>query len=103
MYFTFTANERAKKRMAETKKAQEKIKTVQDAVNAGTMLIMSRNFEMLNQVSLLTTQSMQDTIIRMNNSPFARYVKPEPPKFDKEAVKEMGDLKVKDEADVDLQ
>ena len=103
MYFAMTADERAKKRMAETKKAQEKIKTVQDAVNAGTMLIMSRNFEMLNQVSWLTTQSMQDTIIRMNNSPFARYVKPEPPKFDKEAVKEMGDLKVKDEADVDLQ
>ena len=103
MYFASTADDRAKKRMEQVKKAQENVKTVQDAVNAGTLLVMSRNFEMLNQVSLLATQSMQDTVIRMNKTPYARYSKPEPPKFDKEVVKEMGDLKIKDEADVDLQ
>lgn len=103
LYFAMTADERAQKRMEETKKAQEQVKTVQDAVNAGTMLVMARNFEMLNQISLQTTQSLHDSVIRMVNAPYARYVKPEPPKFDKELVNEVGDLKIKDEADVDLQ
>lgn len=103
LYFASTADERAKKRLEEIKKARDSIQTAQDAVNAGTMTIMARNFETLNQISLQTTQSLQAAAGRMINAPYARYVKPEPPKFDKEVVKEMGDLKVKDEADVDLQ
>ena len=103
LYFASTADERSKKRMEEIKKARDSIKTAQDAVTAGAMTIMARNFETLNQISLQATQSLQAAAARMINAPYARYVKPEPPKFDKEVVNEMGDLKVKDEADVDLQ
>lgn len=103
IYFSNSSKPLAEERIKKIEEAMNNSKTMQDAVNANTVAVMANNFEKLNQMTMLVVQMQKDTVERMNNTPYTRYLKPEPPKFDAETVKEMGDIVVKDEADVDLQ
>ena len=103
LYYSMMGPSLAEKQLKALQKTKYQTASLQDAVNAGTVAQMAVNFERLNQISMRVAQLQKDTIVRMNNTPYVRYSKPQPPKFDAQTVKEMGDLKIKDEADVDLQ
>ena len=103
LYYSLMGPSLAEKQLKALEKTKNETASLQDAVNAGTVAQMMVNFERLNQISMKTAQLQKDIVVRMNNAPYVRYSKPQPPKFDAQTVREMGDLKIKDEADVDLQ
>lgn len=102
LYYTNKAKSAGEERVKKIENAMEKAGTLQDAVNANTVAVMSLNFERLDQVSMMVSQLQREGVRQLYKAPFTRMTKPEPPEFGAEAEKEMGSLKVKDEADVDL-
>ncbi len=87
------------------KKADEAMKnaeTVQDAVNANTMMVMNGNYEKLNQIALKLATLKQQTAGYLITLPTTGYKKPEPVKNMKLGEGEYS-VKEKDEIDVDFE
>lgn len=87
------------------KKADEAMKnaeTVQDAVNANTMMIMNGNYERLNQIALKLAFLKKTTAENLFSLPASGYKKPEPAKDMKMGEGEYS-VQEKDEIDVDFE
>lgn len=85
-------------RMKSINDALSNAQTLQDNLNANTMVIMANNFEKLNRISLMIAQMKKMSTDQIMKMPYTGFEKPEPPKLEGAG----GQLNIKDEIDVDL-
>ncbi|MBR4126741.1 MAG: hypothetical protein IKR09_04105 [Alphaproteobacteria bacterium] len=101
LYLAFNAPQQSIERFKKADEALAKAETIQDSVNANTMMIMVGNYERLNQIMLSLLALKQKTMYALNAMPTTGFAKPE-------AIKDlkMGDSvyteQEKDEADVNF-
>ncbi len=101
LYMTMNAPKMSEERFKKADEAMKNAETIQDGVNANTLMIMAGNFERLNQISIDLANMKKLTIEKVNKMPTSGYKKPE-------AVKgmEIGGVtysdEEKDEADVNF-
>ncbi len=101
----FTAVNAAKQAEERFKKADEAMKnaeTIQDSINANTMMIMTGNYERLNQIALKLAGLKKLTADYITGLPASGYTKPEPKKNMKLGEGEYS-VEEKDEIDVDFE
>lgn len=102
LYMVFNAPQQSLERFEKADKAMKEAETVQDAINANTMMIMNGNYERLNQIALKLASLKNQTANLINTFPYGSFKKPEPLKNAK-----LGDgvysVQEKDEIDVDFE
>ena len=99
-YMAMNAGKQSAERFKKADEAMKNAETVQDSVNANTLMIMAGNYERLNQISLELSKMKKELVGRVNSMPSGGFAKPAPIKD-----LEMGAGKYteeeKDEIDVD--
>ena len=102
LFLTKSAPEQAAERLKKASEAMENAGTIQDSINANTMMLMVGNFGRLNQLSLDMVRLKQKTVKRINDIPSAGFTKPKPVKNLKMGDGEYTEQE-KDEADVNFE
>lgn len=101
IYLSTNAATLSQERFEKADKAMKNAETIQDSINANTMMIMAGNYERLNLISLELAKTKKNLVGVLFGMPVSGYIKPTPVKNIK-----MGDVKYsdeeKDEIDVDL-
>lgn len=101
LYMAMNAQRQSQERFKKAEEALAKAETIQDNVNANTMMIMAGNFERLNQIALSLVTLKQKTIGSLNAMPTFGFVKPEMIKNLKMGASVFTEQE-KDEADVNF-
>ena len=101
-YMVVNSAQQSEERFKKADEAMKTAETLQDAVNANTMMIMNGNYERLNQIALLLVDLKQTTAEHLNTLPVSGYKKPDPAKDMKLGEGEYS-VKEKDEIDVDFE
>lgn len=102
LYMALHGQEQSIDRFKKADKAMKDAETIQDAVNANTMMIMAGNFERLNQIALDLAKLKQTTMQQVKSIPTVGFIKPKPIKNLKMGNSEFTEQE-KDEADVDFE
>lgn len=102
MYMAINAPKQSAERFQKATEAMQNAGTLQDSINANTMMIMAGNFERLNQIVIDLAKMKQKTADRMDAIPTAGFVKPKPVKGLKMGEAEYTEQE-KDEADVNFE
>ncbi len=101
-YMAVNAPKQSEERFKKADEAMKNAETLQDAINANTMMIMNGNYERLNQIALKLASLKSDTATRLGELPSDGYKKPKPIKGLKMGLGEFS-VEEKDEIDVDFE
>ena len=95
-YMATNAPKQSAERFQKATETMQNASTVQDSINANTMMIMAGNFERLNQIVIDLAKLKMKSVEQLDTFPTTGFIKPKPPKS--EDLK-MGDVTytVKDE------
>ena len=102
MYMVFNAPAQSEERFKKADEAMKSAETLQDAVNANTMMIMNGNYEQMNQIALKIATLKNQAASLISTFPIGNYEKPKPIKNLKLGEGEYS-VKEKDEIDVDFE
>jgi len=100
LYMTSTASEMAQERMQKANEAVKNAQSIQDGINANTMMIMVGNFERLNQILVSLVSLKRQVVAGICSTPVTGYKKPDPYKLSLGGAEYVED--VKGGPDVDL-
>ncbi len=101
-YMAMNAAKQAEERFKKADEAMKNAETIQDSINANTMMIMNGNYDRLNQISLKLANLKKLTADYIVDLPTGGYKKPEPVKNLKLGEGEYS-VEEKDEIDVDFE
>lgn len=101
-YMAVNSAKQSEERFKKADEAMKNAETVQDAVNANTMMLMNGNYERLNQIALLLAKLKSKATDGVISSPAGGREKPEPVKNLKLGEGEYS-VEEKDEIDVDFE
>jgi len=77
-YMAMNAPAQSAERFAKATEVMQNAETIQDSINANTMMIMAGNFERMNRIVIDLSKLKRKTIERLNGIPVVGYVKPRP-------------------------
>lgn len=80
LYLSVNSTALAAERFKKADEAMQNAETVQDSVNANTLMIMAGNYERLNQISLQLTDLKRTTALHVKGMQLGHVQKPEPSK-----------------------
>ncbi len=80
VFFATNAAKQSQERLDQADAAAKKANTLQDNVNANTLMLMAGNMERLNQIALKLSTLQQKSMETLNTVPVGGYPKPEPVK-----------------------
>ena len=103
LYMAINAAEQSEERFKKADEAMKNAETLQDSVNANTMMIMNGNYERLNQIALKLAELQKTTSTLISSTPSSGFKKPEPIKGLKLRSGEVYSVEEKDEIDVDFE
>lgn len=101
-YMAVNSAQQSEERFKKADEAMKNAETIQDSVNANTMMIMNGNYERLNQIAIRLADLKKQTAEYVNSLPVSGYKKPDPAKNMKLGQGEYS-VKEKDEIDVDFE
>lgn len=101
VYLTVNGAALSAERFKKADEAMKNAETVQDSVNANTLMLMAGNYERLNQITLQLSQMKQISAAQIATMPVTGFKKPKPAKNVKIGEGEYSDEE-KDEIDVDF-
>lgn len=78
LYMTMNAPRMSEERFKKADEAMKNAETIQDSVNANTLMLMAGNFERLNQIAIDLASLKSMMIAKINKMPVSGYKKPEP-------------------------
>lgn len=103
LYMAINAAEQSEERFKKADEAMKNAETLQDSVNANTMMIMNGNYGRLNQIALKLAELQKTTSTLISSTPSSGFKKPEPIKGLKLRSGEEYSVEEKDEIDVDFE
>ncbi len=113
-YMAMNGQAQSAERFEKASEVMKNAETIQDSINANTMMIMAGNFERMNRIVIDLSKLKQKTIDRLDGIPVTGYTKPKKAGTEEQAKNdpdhyfhvEMGESEYieqeKDEADVDF-
>lgn len=101
-YMVVNSAQQSEERFKKADEAMKNAETIQDSVNANTMMIMNGNYERLNQIAIQLANLKKQTAEHVVSLPVNGYTKPEPAKNMKLGQGEYS-VQEKDEIDVDFE
>ena len=101
-YMAVNSAAQSEERFKKADEAMKNAETLQDSLNANTMMIMNGNYERLNQIALQLASLKRRTAEYVLTLPASGYTKPEPAKNMKLGEGEYS-VEEKDEIDVDFE
>mgnify|MGYP007082501557 FL=1 len=103
LYMAINSAQQSEERFKKADEAMKNAETLQDSVNANTMMIMNGNYERLNQIALKLAELQKATSTLISSTPSSGFKKPEPVKGLKLRSGEEFSVEEKDEIDVDFE
>ena len=100
-YLAMNAATLSQERFEKADKAMKEAETIQDSINANTMMIMAGNYERLNMISVELAKTKKNLVEKLSGMPINGFIKPTPTKNVKMGDVEYSDQE-KDEIDVDM-